>query len=158
MTPESLKVQSTQGWGMSPFNATLAQNVSIIADQLVQAQLAMFLFDSSRALDITPTNFRNVPCAHGPTSQQGPLCTRTYFMPGGVEFAAPIVNINDTSLSTLSEVYLAEDQRSYVLEFQEGTAQVDFEGGDQCQVYGFPFAAFNLCLQNTNQNSLQARR
>ena len=157
MTPERLKAPSTRGWGMSPFNATLAKNVSVIADQLMQAQLAMFLFDSSRALDVTPMNLRNVPCAHGPTSQQGPLCTRTYLMPGGVEFSAPNVNVNDTSLATLSEVYLAEDQRSYVLSFQEGIDQMKF-GEHQCQVYGFPFAAVNLCLQNVNQSSLQARK
>ena len=157
MTPEPLKAQSTRGWGMSPFNATLANNVSVIADQLMQAQLAMFLFDTSRALDITPMNLRNVPCAHGPTSQQGPLCNRTYLMPGGVEFSAPNINVNDTSLSTLSEVYMAEDQRSYVLDFQENTSQMGFRK-DQCQVYGFPFAAINLCLQNMNQSTLQASK
>ena len=69
----------------------------------------------------------------------------------------PNVNVNDTSLLTLSEVYLAEDQRSYMLDFQESTAQMGFEE-DQCQVYGFPFAAFNLCLQNMNQSSLQASK
>src|SRR5579871_6682506 len=143
MKPEPLEAQPTRGWGMSPFNATLAKNVSVIADQLMQAQLAMFLFDSSTALDVTPMDLRNIPCAHGPTSQQGPLCSRTYVMPGGIEFSAPNVNVNDTSLSTLSEVYLAENQRSYLLGFQEGTAQMEFEE-DECQVYGFPFAAFSL--------------
>jgi len=125
MTPERLKAPSTRGWGMSPFNATLAKNVSVIADQLMQAQLAMFLFDSSRALDITPIGLRNVPCVQGPTSRPGPLCSRTYFMPGGVDLAAPNVNVDATSLSSLSEVYLAEEQQSYLLDFQEGTAQMD---------------------------------
>lgn len=157
MTPKPLKAQSTRDWGMSPFNATLAKNVLVIADQLMEAQLVIFLFDPSRALDATPVDLRNVPCAHSRTSQQGSLCARTYLIPGGVGFSAPDVKVNDTTLSALFEVHLAEDQRSFMLGFQESTARIEF-GEDQCQNYGFPFAAFSLCLRNVNQSSLQVRK
>jgi hypothetical protein len=143
------------GWGMSSFNASLAKNVSLIADQLIQAQLAMFLFDTSRAVDITPGDLRSIPCSHGPTNYIGIPCERTFFMPGGVEFAAPDIDSSDDN--SISQVFLTEGQQGYILSFQEGTDQKGFDEENECRVYGFPFAAFNLCLSNTKSNAMEAR-
>src|SRR5213078_2239282 len=97
------------GWGMSPFNASLARNVSVVADQLLQAQLATFLYDPSRAVDVTPSPLRSIPCSNGPNSPSGRSCERMFFIPGGVEFAAPTVYNDDGHLE--AEAFLAKNQQ-----------------------------------------------
>lgn len=141
---------------MSPFNASLANNVSLIADELLQAQLAMFLSDPSRAVDITPSTLRSIPCSRGPNSQSGQTCQRTFFIPGGVEFAAPTL-YGDGNAPAQGDVFLARNQQGYVLDFQEAGNDRQFDEASHCQVYGFPFAAIHLCLRNTANNTLDAR-
>ena len=77
------------GWGMSLFNASLAKNVSAIADQVVQADISMFLSEQSRAVDITPASQGSIPCTYRSDSQNTEKCQRTYFVPGGLDLAAP---------------------------------------------------------------------
>jgi hypothetical protein len=150
-------IATSTGWGMSSFNASLANNVSLLADNVLQAELAMFLSQPSRALDITPASIRSVPCMMGPTAHSTQPCQRTFFMPGGMEQAVSsgtfIANEN------LGEVFLAEDQLSYILSFVEAAS--DEDGNDDasqshCQVYGFEFAAINLCLKNLKDNQVYA--
>ena len=43
-----------EGWGMSPLNAPLVRNISIVADQLLQAELVMFLSDPIFPLILHP--------------------------------------------------------------------------------------------------------
>lgn len=143
------------GWGMTPFNGSLARNISLIGDQLSQAQLFMFLTDPSRALEITPSSVRSVPCTHGPNAQLGQSCNRTFFIPGGVEFASPMVLDNVGPSDT--DVFLVKDQQSYVLDFSEGDQRWPYDATTDCQVHGFPFAAFQLCLKNAADNVLDAR-
>lgn len=143
------------GWGMSPFNASLAKNVSLVADELLQAQLAMFLSDPTRAVDITPSSLRAIPCSHGPNSESGQNCKRTFFIPGGIEFAAPTV-YGDNPPSK-SDVFLVKDQQGYLLDFQEADKGRQFDEVSQCQVYGFSFGAIHLCLKNSAENTLDAR-
>lgn len=146
---------ATLGWGMSHFNGTLAQNVSVVADHVVQADLAMFLSQPYRAVDITPPVERLTPCEHIPGKNNTKNCRRVYYMPGGLELAATqeVKNIART------EILVAENQQGYILDFYEGP-----EAGtnwrfvkSECQVYGFPFGAFHLCLRNDGLNTLQAR-
>jgi uncharacterized integral membrane protein len=147
---------ATLGWGMSPFNGTLAQNVSVVADYVVQADLAMFLSQPYRSVDITPRSERMVPCEHIPGNNNTKNCRRVYYMPGGLELAATqeVKNIVKT------EIVVAENQQGYILDFTEGPdagGEWIFEAEGGCQVYGFPFGAFHLCLKNAGSNTLQAR-
>jgi len=147
---------TTLGWGMSPFNGTLAQNVSVVADYVVQADLAMFLAQPYRSVDITPPAEQTVSCEHIPGKNNTKNCRRVYYMPGGLELAATqeVKNIVKT------EIVVAENQQGYILDFYEGPDGDDdwvFEGEKECQVYGFPFGAFHLCLRNSGANTLQAR-
>lgn len=141
------------GWGISPFNASFANNVSTIAEELSQAGLATFLSDPSNAKDITSSELRAVPCAQSPYNQTDSKCERTFFMPGGVQLAAPRVDSKYKPLE--SNAFLAKLQRSYLLNFKEGEQSWEFKESD-CQVYGFSFAAINLCLKNEGENTLQA--
>ena len=98
-----------RGWGLSAFNASLAKNVSLVLDQLLQAELNMFLFDLSHAVDITPRDLRSIPCAGRVGSSGQQKRQRSYFVPGGVEHA--ISNpLNDTDALS-SEAIVAENQQ-----------------------------------------------
>jgi len=146
------------GWGVSLFNASLAKNVSSIADHLVQAELATFLSEPTRSIDITPASLRVIPCSHRPGMENTQNCKRTYFVPGGVELAAPEKQ-NSPSLNR-ADVFLAKDQQGYILDFLEGPGvreEWQFEGDKDCEVYGFPFGAVHLCLNNAGNNTLHAR-
>ena len=141
------------GWGISPFNASLAKNVSTIAEELSQAGLATFLSDPSNAKDITSSELRAVPCAQSPFNQPDTRCERTFFLPGGVQLAAPVIGSDIKPLE--SNAFLAKSQQSYLLNFKEGEQSWSFSETD-CQVYGFSFAAIRLCLKNEGENTLQA--
>lgn len=147
---------ATLGWGMSLFNGTLAQNVSAVADYVVQADLAMFLSQPYRSVDITPPAERVVPCDHIPGQNNTKNCHRIYYMPGGFELAAT----QDVKNIIKTEIIVAQDQKGYILDFLEGPdvgEEWSFEAEGGCQVYGFPFGAFHLCLRNAGSNTLQAR-
>jgi hypothetical protein len=139
---------------MTPFNGSLAKNVSLVADQIIQAQLDTFLQDTSRAVDITPPDLRTVQCLSSPTLTRTVPCKRTYFM-AGVEFT-PSAMDNYTGL-TNTQVILARNQQSYILDYEEQPGDEVFKDTD-CQAYGFPFAGFNLCMRNDADNVLDARK
>lgn len=141
---------------MTPFNVSLAKNMSVIADQLSQAQISVFLSDPSRAVDVTPSSLRSRPCTQGANSPTRENCERTFFIPGGVEFAAPTVHSDSGSSDT--EVFLVRDQQGYLLEFKEGNRTRQYNEVGSYEVYGFPFAAFHLYLKNSANNTLDARK
>lgn len=144
----------TLGWGMTPFDVSLVNNVSLITDQLLQAELSKFLSEPSRSVDITPAAERLVPCSRRPGKPSTQNCRRTYFIPGGLELAAPPT----ANISSNAEVYLARNQQGCVLDFVEGPAKDEewrYDVASECQSYGFPFAAFELCMWNAGPNILQ---
>jgi hypothetical protein len=142
------------GWGMSPFNGSLAKNVSIITDQLVNA--VMFLSDPTRSVDITPGPLAAVPCSNTPQKQVDVKCKRSYYLPAGVEFVA--AQLDGSPLFEKSDVFFAMGQQGYLLEYEEGDSKWEFDQSAECLSYGFAFAAFRLCLKNTKSNALQARK
>ena len=149
-TPETL------GWDMSLFNGTLAQNVSVVADDVIQADLAMLLSQPYRSVDITPPADRMIFCDRVPGQNDTNNCHRVYYMPGGFELAATqkVKDIVNT------EIIVAQNQRGYILCFLEGPdvgEKWNFEAEGGCRIYGFPFGAFHLCLRNAGSNILQAR-
>lgn len=144
------------GWGMTPFNVSLAKNISVIIDQLSQAQLSQFLVDPSRAIDLTPSSLRSKPCTLGVNSLTAQNCQRSFFVPGGVEFAAPEVQENRASSDM--DIFLVRNQQGYMLDFDEGDSTWREKNPADCQVYGFPFAAFYLCLRDSGYNILDARK
>lgn len=139
---------------MTPFNASLAKNATIVADQLLQAQQSGFLSNPSRAVDITPKSLRSIPCSQGPNSPSDQSCERTFFLPGGVEFAAP--RFHKTRESFGADVFLAKEQQGYLLNYRELGSRWHVDDAAGCQVYGFPFAAFHLCLKNVAENIVDA--
>jgi hypothetical protein len=141
------------GWGMTLFNGSLAKNVSLVAEQIIQAQLDMFLQDTSRAVDITPAHLRIVPCLYSPAFANSTPCERAYLM-AGVEFTPPVLDNGASQME--KQVILATAQQSYILEFIEQPGDMVYDNKD-CQIYGFPFSAFNLCMRNQANNVLQAR-
>ena len=145
------------GWGMSLFNASLAKNVSAIADQVVQADISMFLSEQSRSVDITPASQGSILCTYRSDSPNTEKCQQTYFVPGGLDLAAPDAR-NNPNL-TKADVFLAMDQQGYILDFMAGPGGSEewrFKPSD-CEVYGFAFGAFYLCLTNAADNTLRAR-
>jgi hypothetical protein len=57
-------------------------------------------------------------------------------------------------------VFLARDQQGYILDFKEGPGGGEewrFQASD-CELYGFAFGAFYLCLTNAADNILHARK
>jgi hypothetical protein len=142
------------GWGMSPFNGSLGQNVSIITDQLINA--VMFLSDPTRSVDDTPGHQAAIPCANGPIKQASTRCKRTYFLPAGVEHVA--AQLDGNPMAAKSDVFLAMGQQGYFLEYEEGERDWTFDQSSECLTYGFAFSAFRLCMKNTKTNALQARK
>lgn len=145
----------SSGWGMSPFNASLAKNISVISDQILIAEMFSFLSHPARTINITPGPLRSIQCSRGPESQGGQICERTFFIPGGAELAG--VTVYDDFKSTQSDVFLAQHQQGYLLHFQESDDWWRAGEAASCQAYGFAFAAFQLCLRNRAENVLDAR-
>ncbi|KAF2432163.1 hypothetical protein EJ08DRAFT_136752 [Tothia fuscella] len=145
--------QHVMGWGMSPFNGSLAQNVSVITDQLINA--VMFLSDPTRSVDDTPGSLAGVPCANGPRKEVDTRCRRTYYLPAGVEHVA--AQLDGNPMAAKSDVFLAIGQQGYVLEYEEGERDWVFDEAAECISYGFAFSGFRLCMRNTESNALQAR-
>ena len=140
---------------MSTFNASLARNVSLVADELLQAQLAGFLYDPSHAVDMTPQHLRIVPCSQGPNSHAEQSCKRTYFIPAGFESGTSVPR-GDQALE--EDAILAKDQQGYILNFQEESDQSGFDEEHECETYGFSFAGFRMCLHNVEANTIRARK
>lgn len=117
----------------------------------------MFLSQPYRSVDITPSADRSVPCSHIPGQNNTKNCRRIYYMPGGLE----LTTTQQVKKIVESEVVVAQNQQGYVLDFLEGPGineEWSFKSDTECQIYGFPFGAFHLCLRNGGPNTLQARK
>jgi hypothetical protein len=142
-------------WGMTPFNASLAKNVSLVAEQLIQAQLNMFLSDGTKAIELTPHQKRMIPCSYGPGVPPNTTACQRNFLMVGIDFTPPI--LPDISKAPANEVVLVKGQQGYLLNYEELPNSSDYDS-TECSVYGYPFAAYNLCIRNINQNTLQTRK
>jgi len=98
---------------MRAFNASLGSHISVISREIIQGY---FLSDKARALDLTPNSQLSIPCGDGPQMPSTSRCERTFFVPGGVDYAATQF-AND---STQSDFFLAENQQGLVVYFREG--------------------------------------
>jgi uncharacterized integral membrane protein len=145
-----------RGWGVGRFDAALTRNVSLVADRLLESELSRFLSEPSRAVDETPAADRLVACAHRPGVANVANCRRVFFVPGGLELADVPAAAAD---SGAVEAYVARGQQGSVLDFVEGPGvgqEWDYDVGSECAVYGFQFAAFELCMWNAAPNVIQA--
>ena len=137
-------MEESPGWGLSPFNLSLAGNISRVADQLLQSELSTFLSNPSRAVDITPHEMRTVPCSSRQGFHSAEKCERKYFVAGGIDLTTNGSRSKTDVFST--DVVFAGNQQGYILHFKEGDPNWQFNDTIDCQIYGFPFAAFKLCL------------
>ncbi|KAH8886667.1 hypothetical protein GQ53DRAFT_827974 [Thozetella sp. PMI_491] len=145
----SAAAQPVLGWGMKPFNASLAAYMGIVSNQLVNG---LVLENTAYAIDITDPADLTIACGSGPLNPIDTRCRRTYVLPGGIDNAVRQLN----STAPLSDYLLAENQQCLVLDFVEGEPSWIFED-NECGTYGFPFSAFTMCLRNETESSLQSR-
>jgi hypothetical protein len=141
---------SVKGWGFMPFNASITRYLPAISNQILIE--GTFIDDQSRVIDTTPDNLLSVPCKNGPMAQSDTRCERTFLIPGGVDYAASQF-VNDSSSS---EFFLAESQQSLAVKFVEGEPSWTF-GDTDCRTFGFPFAAFRICIQDEATDTIRAR-
>jgi hypothetical protein len=131
--------------------------VSLVADQLLESELSQFLSEPSLAVDITPTADLQVPCGHVPGKPNVANCRRVFFVPGGLDLAVPQA-VADGGANASAQAFVARDQQGVVLDFVEGPGvgqSWPYDIGSQCAVYGFQFAAFQLCMWNAEAHVIQ---
>ncbi len=143
-------VEPVLGWGMKPFNGSLANYISVVSSQLING---LVLGDTGYALDITDSADLAVLCGDGPLNAMSSRCRRTYVVPGGIDNA--VKQFGNTSPT--SDYFLAQNQQSLILDFLEGEPLWSFKD-DECGIFGFPFCGFSLCLKNVSESSLQSRK
>src|ERR1700753_2216500 len=98
-------------WGMTPFNACLAKNVSLVGDQLIHSQLNMFLTDGTKAIDLTPHEKRMKPCTYGPGVNPNTTACERNFLMVGIDLTPP--DVSDISRAPPNQVVLAKNQQGY---------------------------------------------
>jgi hypothetical protein len=80
----------------------------------------------------------------------------TLFVPGGIENS--IQQVLESNGSTKADAYLAIDQQGYLFEFGQGMKNWTYNIEKECSVYGSELFAFSLCLQNSADRTLKARK
>jgi hypothetical protein len=124
----------------------------VASDLIFGATFSDFL-SSNHVVDVTqPTDREN--CTANRTGTKAKPCSATYYVPGGIESSIPaILNSNDFARS---DVFLFKDQQGYVLEFEDGNMQRQYNTSE-CSAYGSDQLAFAICLQNGGNNEVHAR-
>jgi len=142
-------VPPVMGWGMKPFNGSLAAYTTVVSSQIVNG---LVLGDTGYALEISNPADRAIPCVNGPLNPASTKCRRSYVVPGGIDNALRLF----ANSSSTSDYFFAENQQSLVLDFVEGEPSWRFVESE-CGTFGFPFGGFLLCVRNENGGSLQSR-
>jgi hypothetical protein len=125
----------------------------VAADLIFGATFSDFL-SSNHVADITqPADREN--CTANWTGTKAKPCRGTYYVPGGIEGSIPAI-LNSSDFAE-SDVFLFKDQQGYVLEFQDGNMQRQYNASSECSAYGSDQMAFAICLQNGTNNEIHAR-
>lgn len=150
-------IAPAQGYGIGTFNASLAPLLQPTADLLLSSRFKDFLSDSDLAVDITQDADRK-NCVCHVQNRTYSNCRTKYFVPGGIENAAPVLLANRSFVhsNALIQPVLAMNQRGLILDFDDGDSQQNYKPHVDCITHGFDLGAFQLCLKNKNSNEIQA--
>jgi hypothetical protein len=139
---------------MDAFNASLADILQVAPDLLFSATFADFL-SSNHLVEITYESDRK-DCTVSWSSSKRNYCRYRYFVPGGIESSLPAI-LNNSELAK-SDVVLAVDQRGYILLFEDGNPQWQYNATSECSAYGLDLAGFALCFRNGGKGEILARK
>ncbi|PGH18383.1 hypothetical protein AJ79_00450 [Helicocarpus griseus UAMH5409] len=139
------------GYGMGVFNASLAQIWQPMTDLLYSSRFEGFLFDSTASYDLTSPAARSTCDVEDPDIRR---CVLRYYITAGIEnFAPEFLSVNHNH----ADAFLAENQNGYVLEYQDGSDDWQYNWQTECSLYGVGLGAWALCLKNAASNIIQAR-
>ena len=147
-------LDSSFGFGMRPFNASIAQQLAPVTD-LLFAKLGNLLTDSTRAVDLTPTVGPAKSCVQGIATRRGQTCERVVFVPGGIDLMAVQLESDDDLPE--ADVYLTQNQQGYVFKFEGVGSEWRSDSTSTCRVYGGQ-AGFRLCLKNSAEDLIYASK
>jgi hypothetical protein len=150
-------IAQAHGYGIGTFNASLAPLLQPTADLLLSSRFKDFLSDSDLAVDITQNGDRK-HCVCHIQNRTYSNCRTKYFVPGGIENAAPVLLASNRFVqpNALIQPVLAMNQRGYNFEFDDGNMQQNYNPDVDCITHGFSLGAFQLCLKNGKSNEIQA--
>jgi hypothetical protein len=144
-----------RGYGIGTFNASLAPLLQPTTDLLFSTRFKSFLSDSNLAIDITENgNRKDCGCRI-----QNKMCRMEYYVPGGIENAAPAILANHSFINTGAiQPVLTMNQQGYDFEFEDSNLPWQYNPVTDCTTHGFALGAFQLCLKNRASNKIQARK
>ena len=142
-------------------NASVAAEYTGFTDLLLSWKFAGFLTDPTHSVDLTPQSEMAQPCILDANSQDSSGCNRTYFMPGESVLAMPELVANASFPD--ADIILASDHRGYLLNFNAGSSDTEFNSSQECRTYSGRFlgvqpGAIRLCVGNLGPNELEASR
>jgi hypothetical protein len=144
----------TIGISTQVFNASLAEIYQVATDLIFTGAFADFLSDP-HYLDITPDTDKT-GCTVNWRETGGRPCSRTYYLPGGIEPSVPAL-LNSSYLSS-SNILLAEKQLGSIHQHTDGDPNWIFNETSECSAYGFEQFGIGMCFRNGETNEILARR
>ncbi|KAF2195805.1 hypothetical protein K469DRAFT_744275 [Zopfia rhizophila CBS 207.26] len=138
-------------FGMEPFNASVASQLGIMEDLLFNINYVSFLYNTIRAIDITP-NFENrVGCESGLSITTKSSCARHVLLAQELQNVDAQLPLN---LNSESDVVLSAGQQIYSLEFHDNI--VIKNESLTCETINSGPAYYRLCTQNAGDGSIHA--
>jgi hypothetical protein len=147
---------TTLNFGMGPFNATVATQLGIMQDLLLNRDYMLFLTDASRCVDVSPGRSNHQKCAKGLSIDGNQTCTRTVSLNGALELVDSVLtsHLND---NPNADVFLSENQQVYLLEYTEGVAH-SYNDVTDCRVFTSAITSYKLCIADIAPSTVVARK
>jgi hypothetical protein len=143
------------GYGIGPFNASLAQLLQPITDSSFGTRFKQFLSDSDLVVDISSDTDR-AGCSSGQLNDTLGPCRAKYFVPGGIEqFAPSLLGSHNFTSTTDVQPVLAKNLHGYHLEYETSNSTL-FDQKTECAKYGYNLASYQLCLKDIESQKIAA--
>ncbi|KAE8445397.1 hypothetical protein EG329_013410 [Mollisiaceae sp. DMI_Dod_QoI] len=126
----------TRGYGIGPFNASLATLLQPMADAFFGTRFKDFLSDQDLVVNVSNST-DTAGCSSGLLNDPRGTCRAQYFVPGGIEQFAPrlLVGSAFTTGGNIQPV-LAKNLTGYYLQF-EANNETQFDPQVDCRKYGY---------------------
>lgn len=149
------------GFGNVDMNGTIGLEYTGFSDLLLSWKFSGFLQDPNHSVDLTPPSDSARVCGLATDSRLTGGCPRSYFIPGELVMIAPDIVLNSSFPE--ADVVLLNNHRGYVLDFDVGNFEADFDPVRDCRIYtsrylGVQAGALRLCVWNSGSNELQIRK
>ena len=137
---------------MEPFNGSLAQQMGVWQDVMLNIEYVSFLSSPLHAIDITPETKKNAQnCLHGTATTSNATCSRHVLITQEYNQVEPSLPVHG---GFQDQIALFTDQQIYSLDYRDNIEMT--RTNSRCEQFTAGPASYMICTRNALDGSIEA--